>query len=291
MTTDTLRPQISSPAQAEAAPVRTIVIEPRHGWRGVDLGELWAHRELFRVLAERDIRVRYKQTVLGFAWAILQPLTTMVIFSAVFGQFAKVPSDGQPYPIFAYAALLPWLLFSNAVTSAAQSLVGSAHLVSKVYFPRLIIPFASTGAALVDFVIASSVLLLMMIYYGVGWGPNLLFAPFLAIGVVFAALGVGTLLSALTTAYRDFRYVVPFLLQTWMFASPVAYPTSIVPESWRWLFYLNPMTGLIEGFRASFLGQPFNVPALVTSAVVIAAVFVLAIAYFERLERRFADII
>jgi lipopolysaccharide transport system permease protein len=278
-------------AEAEADPVRTIVIEPRRGWRGLDLRELWAHRELFRVLAERDIRVRYKQTVLGFAWAILQPVTTMVIFSAVFGQFAKVPSDGQPYPIFAYAALLPWLLFASAVTSAAQSLVGSAHLVSKVYFPRLIIPFASTGAALVDFAIASSVLLLMMIWYGIGWSANLAFAPLLMLGVVFASLGVGTLLAALTTAYRDFRYVVPFLLQTWMFASPVAYPTSIVPDAWRWLFYLNPMTGLIEGFRATFLGQPFNIPALVTSFVVIAAVFVLGVAYFERLERRFADII
>lgn len=279
------------PVPVPRPPLRTIVIEPRSGWRSLDLGELWAHRELFRVLAERDIRVRYKQTVLGSAWAILQPVLTMVIFSIVFGSFAKIPSDGLPYPIFTYAALLPWLFFSNSVTNASQSLVSSSHLVSKVYFPRLIIPLASIGAAVVDFAIASSVLLLMMIYYGVGLSWNLLLAPLLAAGVMLAALGVGTLLSALTTSYRDFRYVVPFLVQTWMFATPVAYPISIVPESWRWLFYLNPMTGLIDGFRASFLGQPFNMPALLTSVVMVIAIFIISLAYFKRVERRFADII
>lgn len=270
---------------------RTVLIQPRRGWRSLDLDELWSYRELLRVLAERDIRVRYKQTVLGFAWAIIQPVMTMIVFSIFFGAFAGIPSDGLPYPIFVYAALLPWTFFATSVTSSSQSLVNSAHLVSKVYFPRLIIPLASVGASLVDFVIASAVLLLMMAYYGIGWSWSLLLAPLLTAGVMFAALGIGTLLSALTVAYRDFRYVVPFLLQIWMFATPVAYPTSIVPEHWRWVVYLNPMTGLIDGFRACFLAQPFNLPALGSSLVIVIALFALGVAYFERVERRLADII
>jgi lipopolysaccharide transport system permease protein len=280
---------ILSPAASPST--RTLVIEPKRGWRAVDFHELWAYRELFRVLAERDIRVRYKQTVLGFAWAILQPVFMMVIFSLVFGNFAKMPSDGLPYPIFTYAALLPWMFFANSVTAASQSLVNATHLVSKVYFPRLIMPLSAVGAPGVDFVVASSILLLMMVYYGVGWSMNLIFVPLLTLGVMFAALGMGTLLAALTTAYRDFRYVVPFMVQTWMFATPVAYPISIIPEEWRWAFYLNPMTGLIDGFRACFLGKPFNITALIISAIVITIVFILSIAYFRRVERRFADII
>jgi lipopolysaccharide transport system permease protein len=279
-----------SPAAAQPAPKVTI-IKPTQGWRSLDLQELWSFRELFRVLVERDVKVRYKQTVLGFAWAILQPVMAMIVFSIFFGSFAKMPSDGLPYPIFVYAALLPWMFFANAVTSSSSSLINSTNLVSKVYFPRLIIPLSSVGAGLVDFAIAGSILLLMMIWYGVGWSLNLLLAPVLTFGVMFAALGIGTLLSALTAAYRDFRYVVPFMVQIWMFATPVAYPTSIVPEGWRWLFYLNPMTGLIEGFRSAFLGRPFDIPALLVSFVIVVALFVVGVAYFEKVERRFADII
>lgn len=279
------------PSSLEPARTRDTVIEPTRGWRSLDLRELWAFRELLRVLVERDVRVRYKQTALGFAWAIIQPVMAMVVFSIFFGNFAKIPSDGLPYPIFVYAALLPWMFFANAITTSSGSLINSTNLVSKVYFPRLIIPLSSVGAGFVDFAIASSVLLLMMLYYGIGWSLNLLMAPLLAVGVMIAALGVGTLLSALTVAYRDFRYVVPFMVQIWMFATPVAYPASIVPEGWRWLFYLNPMTGIIEGFRSAFLDRPFDFAALLVSLVVILLTFLVGVAYFEKVERRFADII
>ncbi len=279
------------PSSLEPARTRDTVIEPTRGWRSLDLRELWAFRELLRVLVERDVRVRYKQTALGFAWAIIQPVMAMVVFSIFFGNFAKIPSDGLPYPIFVYAALLPWMFFANAITTSSSSLINSTNLVSKVYFPRLIIPLSSVGVGFVDFAVASSVLLLMMLYYGIGWSLNLLMAPLLAVGVMIAALGVGTLLSALTVAYRDFRYVVPFMVQIWMFATPVAYPASIVPEGWRWLFYLNPMTGIIEGFRSAFLDRPFDFAALLVSLVVVLLTFLVGVAYFEKVERRFADII
>lgn len=267
------------------------VIEPPRGWRMLDWRELWAYRELLWVLTARDVKVRYKQTVLGAAWAILRPFTTMVIFSVVFGQLAKMPSDGYPYPVFVYAALLPWTFFSNAISTSGQSLVGSAHLVSKVYFPRLIIPLASAGAGLVDLLISTGILLLMMLWYGVGWSWNLLAAPLLLAAVVFAALGVGTLLSALTVAYRDFTHITPFLVQVWMYVTPVIFPVSLVPERWQWLLYLNPMTGLVEGFRAAFLGKPFDVTGLSISLAVSIVIFVLGVSYFEKVERRFADII
>ena len=267
------------------------VIEPIQGWSALDLKELWAYRELFFVLAARDVRVRYKQTVLGFLWAIVQPLMLMVVFSILFGRLAQMPSDGIPYPVFVYAALLPWTFFATAIGASGNSLVGSAHLVSKVYFPRLIIPLSSIGAGLVDFTISAGVLLLLMAWYGVGWSINLLAAPLLIAGVVFIALGVGTLLSALTVTYRDFRYVIPFIIQFWMFATPVVYPASLVPEAWRWLLYLNPMAGLIEGFRSVFLGRPFDIPALGLSLGVALIFFVVGVAYFEKAERRFADII
>lgn len=267
------------------------VIEPQRGWRTLDLKELWAYRELLWVLTARDVKVRYKQTVLGFAWAIIQPVMLMIVFSIFFGRLAGMPSDGIPYPIFVYAALLPWTFFANAVSTSGNSLVGSAQLVGKVYFPRLIIPLSSVGAGLVDFAISACVLLLLMAWYGIGWSLNLLMAPLLVAGVAFIALGVGTFLSALTVAYRDFRYVVPFMIQFWMFATPVVYPASLVPEGWRWLLYLNPMAGLIEGFRSAFLDRPFDVPALALSLGVALVLFLIGIAYFEKVERRFADII
>jgi lipopolysaccharide transport system permease protein len=267
------------------------VIEPVKGWRPLDLKELWAYRELLWVLTERDIRVRYKQTILGFIWVILQPVLMMVVFSIFFGRLAGMPSDGVPYPIFVYAGLLPWTFFSNAISNSGNSLVGSSHLVSKVYFPRLVIPLASIGSSIVDFAIAGAILLLLMLYYDLGWSLNLLMAPVLVAGVILIALGVGTCLSALNVAFRDFRYVIPFMLQIWMFATPVVYPSSLVPEVWRWVFYLNPMAGLVDGFRAAFIGKPFEPSVLAISFTVALGVFVIGIAYFKKVERHFADII
>jgi lipopolysaccharide transport system permease protein len=267
------------------------VIEPVKGWRMLDWRELWAYRELLWVLTTRDIKVRYKQTVLGAGWAILRPFITMVIFSVIFGQLAKMPSDGHPYPVFVYAALLPWTFFAAAIGTSGGSLVGSAHLVSKVYFPRLIIPLSSVGAGLVDLLISTGILLLMMLYFGVGWSWNLLAAPLLLLAVIFTALGVGTLLSALTVAYRDFTHLTPFMVQIWMYITPVIFPLSLVPERWQWLMFLNPMTGLVEGFRSAFLDRPFDLTGLGISFVIAIAIFLAGIAYFEKVERRFADII
>lgn len=267
------------------------VIQPPKGWHMLDWRELWAYRELLWVLTARDVKVRYKQTVLGAAWAVIRPFTTMVIFSVVFGQLAKMPSEGYPYPVFVYAALLPWTFFSTAIAASAQSLVGSAHLVSKVYFPRLIIPLASAGSGLVDLLISTAILFLMMLWYGVPWSWHLLAAPLLLLAVVFAALGIGTLLCALTVAYRDFTHITPFLIQIWMYVTPVVFPVSLVPARWQWLLYLNPMTGLVEGFRAAFLGKPFDIVGLLVSFMVASGLFALGVAYFERAERRFADII
>jgi lipopolysaccharide transport system permease protein len=267
------------------------VIEPPKGWHMLDWRELWAYRELLWVLATRDIKVRYKQAVLGTAWAVIRPFTTMVIFSVVFGALAKIPSDGYPYPVFVFAGLLPWSFFSTAISASGQSLVGSAHLVSKVYFPRLIIPLASVGAGLVDLLISTAILLLMMLWYGVSWSWSLLAAPLLLLAVVFTALGMGTLLSALTVAYRDFTHLTPFLVQVWMYVTPVIFPVSIVPRQWQWLLYLNPMTGLVEGFRAAFLGKPFDALGLGISFAIALVLFGCGVAYFERVERRFADII
>ena len=269
----------------------TTVIEPRKGWHMLDWRELWAYRELLWVLTMRDIRVRYKQTVLGSAWAILRPVTAMLIFSVVFGRLAKMPSDGIPYPIFVYAALLPWTFFATAVSTSGQSLVGATHLVSKVYFPRLIIPLSSIGAGLIDLLISTGILLLMMLWYGVGWSLNLLAAPLLMLAVVFAALGIGTLLSALTVAYRDFTHVTPFMVQIWMYATPVIFPVSLVPEQWRWVMFLNPMAGMVEGFRSAFLDRPFDLQGIAISLTVALVIFLFGVAYFEKVERRFADII
>jgi lipopolysaccharide transport system permease protein len=267
------------------------IIEPSKGWRSLDVKELWAYRELFWVLTLRDIKVRYKQTVLGFAWAVLQPVMMMVVFSIFFGRLAGMPSDGVPYPIFVYTGLLPWNFFSNAISNSGTSLVGSSHLVSKVYFPRLVIPLASIGSSIVDFVIAGAILLLLMLYYGLGWSLNLLLAPAFVAGVVLIALGVGIWLSALNVAFRDVRYVIPFMVQLWMFATPVVYSSSLVPEAWRWLFYLNSMAGFVDGFRSAFLGKPFEPQVLAISFAVALGVFLGGIAYFEKVERQFADVI
>lgn len=267
------------------------VIEPQTGWRALNLKELWAYRELLAVLTMRDIKVRYKQTVLGVTWAVIQPLLAMILFSIIFGRLAKMPSDGLPYPLFVYAGLLPWTFFANALTTSGNSLVGQQHLISKVYFPRLIIPLSSVGTGLIDFAVSACILLALMVYFGIGWSLNLLAVPFLILAVIFIALGVGTLLSALTVSYRDFRYVVPFMVQFWMYATPVVYPASLFPEKWQWVLFLNPMAGLIEGFRSAFLARPFDWTGIAISMSVATAVFVLGVFYFEKMERRFADII
>lgn len=268
-----------------------IIIEPKGGWIAFQWRDLWQYRELLRFLTVRDIKVRYKQTVLGALWAILQPFMSMVVFTIFFGMLAKIPSDNLPYPIFVYTALLPWQFFSNGISNAGNSLVASSNLISKVYFPRIIIPAASLGAGLLDFLIAFSILIVMMLYYGIFPGAGILILPFLLLGVSIAALGVGMILSALNVAYRDFRYIIPFLVQFWLFATPVIYPASMVPEQWRWLINLNPMAGLISAFRSSLLNTPILWNDLLISGAVSIVLFILGIAYFTRMERRFADII
>jgi len=267
------------------------IIERQKGWRGLDLKEIWAYRELAWVLVARDIKVRYKQTVLGAVWAFIQPLATMLLFSLVFGRLAKIPSDGFPYPIFVFAGLLPWTFFANALTASSNSLVGQQQLISKVYFPRLIIPLSSVGAGLVDFAISLLIMLALMLYFGVGWSLHMLAVPLLIVAVIFIALGVGTLLSALTVTYRDFRYVIPFMVQFWMYATPVIYPASLFPQKWQWILYLNPMAGLIEAFRSAFLGRTFDSHGIGISALSAVGIFLLGVFYFEKMERRFADII
>ena len=268
-----------------------IVIEPTRGtFRGFQ--ELLEYRELLFFLVWKDIKVRYKQTVIGIAWAILQPFLTMVVFSIFFGRLAHVPSDGHPYPLFSYAALLPWQLFSYALSESANSLVSNQQLVSKVYFPRLIIPISTVFAGLADFAAAFLVLLAMMAYFGVvpGWAV-LLLPLFLALAIL-TALSVGLWLAALNVKYRDVRYTIPFLTQFWLFATPIAYPLSIVPEKWRALLGLNPMTGVVEGFRWALLGQPQG-PGLVilVSALAVGVLLIGGLWYFRRVEATLADII
>jgi lipopolysaccharide transport system permease protein len=266
-------------------------IRPSRGWIALNLRELWAYRELLFFLVWRDVKVRYKQTALGAAWAIIQPLFTMLLFTLLFGQLAGMPSDGMPYPLFAYAGLLPWTYFANAVTSSGNSLVGNANLIGKIYFPRMAIPGATVLASLVDFGVAFTVLAGLMACYRVGLTWNLLLLPGLVVLLTLLALGVGMWMSALNVKYRDVRYALPFLIQLWMFASPIIYPTSLVADQWRWLLALNPLTGIIEGFRAALFGRPLDGTALGLSAAVTLAVLVLAAYSFRRMERAFADVV
>jgi lipopolysaccharide transport system permease protein len=285
----------SEPTPERKHPPRSLpvtVIRPLRGWIRLDLAELWQYRELFLFLAWRDISVRYKQTVLGAAWAIIQPFVAMVIFSLVFGQLANIPSDGVPYPLFSYAALLPWQYFSTALSSASSSLINDERLITKVYFPRLTIPIASVLPAAIDFLLAFVVLVGMMLFYGVIPTWNVVWLPLLLVLATATALGVGLWLAALNVKYRDFRYVVPFLLQIWMYASPVVYPSSLVPERWRVLFGINPMTGVIEGFRWALLGtETAPGPIILVSAVTALALLIFGAFYFRRMENSFADVI
>ncbi|MBA3785386.1 MAG: ABC transporter permease [Acidobacteria bacterium] len=268
-----------------------VIIEPSKSWVALNLRDLWQYRDLLYILTMRDIKVRYKQTLLGAAWAIIQPLFTMLIFTLFFGKLAGMPSDGIPYPIFAYAGLLPWTFFSNAVTNSGNSLVGNSNLITKIYFPRMIIPMASVASGLLDFVIAFGLLVVLMFYYGVGLSINLLMLPVLLVLTSLLAIGVGMWMSALNVKYRDVRYALPFLVQLGMFASPIIYPLSLVPEKWRWLMALNPLAGQIEAYRSAFFGKPFDWLSLGVSAVLTFAVLIYSAYNFRRMEKSFADII
>ncbi len=269
---------------------RELVIKPRSGWIAIDWRELWEARELLYFLVLRDVKVRYKQTVLGVAWAVLQPLFTMVIFTVIFGRFAKIPSDGVPYSLFVFAGLLPWTFFSANINQASMSLMNQQSLLTKIYLPRLFVPSASIGTGLIDFGVSLVVLAVMMLWYGVGVGPGVLAIIPLLVLAGAASLGIGLTMAALIVAYRDFRYVVPFLLQSWMFVSPVIYPVSIVPAKWQPLLALNPMTGIIDGFRSALLGLPWNPTTLLISSASAMAMLGYGLFYFRKTERTFADI-
>ncbi|MBI4530644.1 MAG: ABC transporter permease [Candidatus Latescibacteria bacterium] len=274
------------------ATYQVIRIHPSRGWRAVNLREVWEYRELLYFLVWRDIKVRYKQTVLGAAWAIIQPFFTMVVFSLFFGRFAKIPSDGIPYPIFTYTALLPWSFFTHALSQSSNSLVGSANLITKVYFPRLVVPISSVLSGFVDFAIAFVVLIGMMLYYGMTPTVAVVWLPAFLFLAMITGLGAGLWLSAMNVQYRDVRYAVPFLTQLWLFATPVAYPSSLVPEVWRTVYGLNPMAGVVEGFRWVLLGSTkAPEPLIVVSVVVVIGVFVGGLFYFKRMEQTFADVV
>lgn len=267
-------------------------IGPSGGWTSLGLAELWEYRELLYFLTWRDIKVRYKQTALGAAWAIIQPFLLMVVFSLFFGRFARVPSDGIPYPIFAFCALLPWQLFAHALTESSNSLVSNEHLITKVYFPRLVIPISAVFSGLADFAIAFVTLLGMMAYYGIVPTWAIITVPGFVFLAMLTALGVGLWLSALNVKYRDVRYTMSFLIQFWMFATPIVYPSSIVPARWRALYGLNPMAGVVEGFRWALLGTAEGPSALLTvSVVVVFSLLVGGLYYFRRMEQEFADIV
>jgi lipopolysaccharide transport system permease protein len=274
------------------ADISVIRIEPSRGWVSIELSELWTYRELLYFLIWRDVKVRYKQTVIGIGWAILQPLLTMVVFTMIFGNFAKIPSDGLPYPVFAFTALLPWNLFAGALNRCTLSLVGSANLITKVYFPRLIVPVSAIISGIIDFAIAFVFLLGIMLWFHIALTWDAIALPIFLLLTLITALAVGLWLSALNVRYRDVGQAIPFLIQIWMFLSPVAYPASLVPEKWRLLYSLNPMAGVIEGFRWALLGKEspdFKVIA-VSTAVVVALLFS-GLVYFKRIERTFADVV
>ena len=272
--------------------IPVIRIAPTKGWVALQLKELWAYRELLYFLVWRDVKVRYKQTALGAAWAVIQPVFTMIVFSLFFGRLGKIPSDGIPYPLFTLAALVPWTFFSQGLGQASNSLVGSSNLIKKVYFPRLSIPIASVCSGLIDLSIAFVVLLGMMAYYGVLPTIHVVWLPLLLLLTLVTSLGVSLWLSALNVQFRDVRHILPFLTQLWLFATPIAYPSSLLPEPWRTVYSLNPMVGVVEGFRWALLGTDTAPgPMIVVSALAALAILVSGTFYFRRLERSFADLI
>ena len=283
---------MSSSASEQRIEIPTIVIQPSSGWIALKLGDLWAYRELLYFLVWRDFKVRYKQTVLGATWAIIQPFFSMVVFSLFFGKLAKMPSDGIPYPIFAFAALVPWSYFAGALAQSSNSLVDSANLIKKVYFPRLAIPIANTLAGLVDFVLAFTVLLGMMFWYGIMPTARILWLPAFLLLALVTALAVGLWLSVLNLEYRDVRYTIPFMTQFWMFATPIVYPSSLLSEPWRTVYGLNPMVGVVEGFRWALLdAKTAPGPMIAVSACAALVLLVGGAFYFRRMEKTFADIV
>jgi lipopolysaccharide transport system permease protein len=268
------------------------MIRPSRGWISLNLRDMWEYRELLYFLTWRDIKVRYKQTVLGAAWAIIQPFFTMVVFSLFFGKLARVPSDDIPYPIFSYAALVPWTFFANGLSQSSGSLVGSANLIKKVYFPRLVIPISSVLSGGVDFVLAFVVLLGMMLFYGIVPTAAVAWLPLLLLLALVTALGAGLWLTAMNVQFRDVRYAVPFLVQAWMFATPIAYPSSLLEEPWRTLYGINPMAGVVEGFRWALLGtETAPGPIVLVSALMAVGLLVSGAFYFRRMEKTFADVV
>lgn len=268
------------------------ILKPSKGWVSLKLDEVWAYRELLYFLTWRDIKVRYKQTVLGAAWAIIQPVFTMVIFSLFFGRLANIPSDDIPYPIFSYAALVPWTFFATGLSNSSNSLVGSANLIKKVYFPRLAIPIATVLSGVIDFTLAFVVLLGMMLFYGMMPTANIVWLPLLLLLALITSLGVGLWLSALNVQYRDVRYTIPFITQAWMFITPIAYPSSLLSEPWRTLYGINPMVGVVEGFRWALLGtETAPGPIVIVSALTAIGLLVSGAYYFRRMEKGFADVV
>lgn len=271
---------------------RKLVIENRDGLFDIDWSELWEYRELLYTLVEREIKIRYKQTAIGVSWVLLQPLITILIFTVIFGRMAKMPSDGVWYPVFALTALLPWTYFAQAVTRSGSSLVSSANLVTKIYFPRILLPLSQIVAPVVDFALSLTLLFGLLLYAGIPLTWKVITLPVFLLIAMLTAMGVGLFVSAANVKYRDVGHAVPFVIQIWMFLSPIVYPVSLVPERWRWLYGLNPMAGVIEGFRWALLGQTAPDPAVMAgSAVVFALVLVAGMVYFRRMEREFADVI
>jgi len=268
-----------------------VSIRPGGKFATLDLKTLWSYRELLYFLTWRDVKVRYKQAALGAAWAVVQPFFTMIMFSIIFGKLAGLPSDGIPYPLFAYGAVLPWAFFSNSVTRSGNSLVGSAHLITKVYFPRMIIPVAAVASGLIDLLISFGMLIFLAPCYGVGMTWNLLMVPALVTMTALLAIAVGMWTSALNVKYRDIHHALPFALQLTMFATPIIYPVSIFPERWRWALNFNPLTGIIDGYRSAFFGRPFDWIALAISAAITFSLLFYAALHFKKVERTFADIV
>jgi lipopolysaccharide transport system permease protein len=289
---DKVRGQGAPPSVPITGELPVLIIRPSRGWVSLQLRDLWEYRELLYFLTWRDIKVRYKQTVLGAAWAVIQPFFTMVVFSIFFGSLAKMPSEGIPYPIFSYTALVPWTFFAHGLTQSSDSLVGSAHLISKVYFPRLVVPLSAVVSGVVDFVLAFVVLLGMMFYFHILPTANAVWLLPLLLLAFVTALGVGLWLSALNVQFRDVRYTVPFLAQFWMYATPIAYSSSLLPQPWRTLYGLNPMAGVVEGFRWALLGtQTAPGPIIVVSSLAAVGLLVSGAFYFRRMERTFADVV
>jgi lipopolysaccharide transport system permease protein len=281
----------TNPPESLVEQTQPILVEPPRRWEALDLRELWRYRELLYFLAWRDVMVRYKQTVIGAGWAILQPFLTMIVFSIIFGELLRVPTDGVPYPVFAYAALVPWNFFAAALTRSGNSLVADANLITKIYFPRLILPFSAAISLILDFAIAFVILLLLLLFYHIVPGVAVLTLPLFLLFAFITAVACGLWLSAVNIKYRDVAYTVPFLTQFWLFVTPVAYPSTIIPERWRVLYGLNPMAGVVEGFRWALLGQENLAWDLVfVSVLVVLALLISGLFYFRRTEHEFADI-